>query len=137
MNTVKVTNRKLPRHSKTMKKMLSLRQEGWNFEFQIGFCFREQFGGSCLFTSVFGRETKAESCAGEMCSSKKIKMAEKCTKTRKVKSTSSTHQRRMSLTLNRARSSSEESTVLSVQDLQMASCSFLNSENALTSTAEV
>ena len=39
----------------------------------------------------------------------------------------------MSLTLSRARSSSEESTVSSVQDLQMASCS--SSENTLTSTA--
>ena len=49
------------------------------------------------------------------------------------KSASSTRQRRMSLTLSRARSSSEESTVSSVQDLQMASCS--SSENTLTSTA--
>ena len=49
------------------------------------------------------------------------------------KSASSTHQRRMSLTLSRAHSGSEESTVSSVQDLQMASCS--SSENALTSTA--
>ena len=49
------------------------------------------------------------------------------------KSASSTHQRRMSLTLSRARSNSEESTVSSVQNLQMASCS--SSENASTSTA--
>ena len=49
------------------------------------------------------------------------------------KSASSTHQRRMSLTLSRAHSGSEESTVSSVQDLQMASCS--SSENALTSMA--
>ena len=46
---------------------------------------------------------------------------------------SSTHQRRMSLTLSKARSSSEKSTVSSVQDLQMASCS--SSENASTSTS--
>ena len=70
MNMVKVTNRKLPRHLKTMKKMLSLRQE--NLVIQI------QFGGSCLFISVSRREMKAESCAGEMFSSKKIKMVEKC-----------------------------------------------------------
>ena len=76
MNTVKVTNRKLPRHSKTMKKMLSLKQQ--NLVITIQFRCSEQFGGSCLFTSVFGRETKAESCAGEMVSSKKIKMVEKC-----------------------------------------------------------
>ena len=45
------------------------------------------------------------------------------------KSASSNHQRRMSLTLSRARSSSEKSTaVLSVEDLQMASCS--SSQNA-------
>ena len=49
------------------------------------------------------------------------------------KSASSTHQRRMSLTLSRARSSSEESTVSSIQDLQMASSS--SRENASTSTA--
>ena len=76
MNTVKITNRKLPRHSKTMKKMLSLRQE--NLVIQIQFRCSGQFGGSCLFTSVSGQETKAESCAGEMFSSKKIKMVEKC-----------------------------------------------------------
>ena len=51
------------------------------------------------------------------------------------KSASSTHQKRMSLTLCRARSGSEESTVSSVQDLQMASCS--SSENALTSTPQI
>ena len=51
------------------------------------------------------------------------------------KSASSTHQTRMSSTLSRARCSSEESTMSSVQDLQMASC--LSSENVLTSIAEV
>ena len=45
------------------------------------------------------------------------------------KSASSNHQRRMSLTLSRARSSSEKSTAVSnVEDLQMASCS--SSQNA-------
>ena len=45
------------------------------------------------------------------------------------KSTSSNHKRRMSLTLSRARSSSEKSTaVSSVKDFQMISCS--SSQNA-------
>ena len=50
------------------------------------------------------------------------------------KSASSNHQRRMSLTLSRARSSSEKSTAVSnVEDLQMASCS--SSQNASTIAA--
>ena len=50
------------------------------------------------------------------------------------KSATSNNQRRMSLTLNRARSSSEKSTAVSnVEDLQMALCS--SSQNASSITA--
>ena len=66
MNTVKVTNRKLPRHSKTMKKMLSLRQE--NLVIQIQFRCSERFGGSCLSSLRFPGERRKPKAALGRCS---------------------------------------------------------------------